>query len=92
MIGSPMTYSLFEVAKERAEELIVVLSDDMATSSAPVSPTEHDHMAVISFPHKEPAGGEARPKKVKKEILTKQQKRRLADRCSEFISLNSCSV
>lgn len=38
LIGSPMTYSLFEVAKERAEELIVELPDDMAASSAPVSP------------------------------------------------------
>lgn len=37
LIGSPMTYSLFEVAKEKAEEMIVDVCDDVTESAVPVS-------------------------------------------------------
>lgn len=60
-----MTYSLFELAKEKAEEM--VLADDDVACTPAVS-----EVAV-------------RAKKEKKEMLTKQQKRRLADRSSECV-------
>ena len=57
MIGSPMTYSLFEFVRESAEELVT----------------------VEETPPHDGNSGQSK-KKEKKEVLSKQAKRKLADR------------
>ncbi|PRD32701.1 UNVERIFIED_CONTAM: Rwdd4 [Trichonephila clavipes] len=61
-IGTPMTYTLFELAKDNAEELTKLQPECL------ISPEEETAIEVISA------------KKEKKTLLTKQQKRRLAER------------
>ncbi|XP_072044106.1 RWD domain-containing protein 4-like [Amphiura filiformis] len=65
-LGSAMTYTLFEFAKENADELMVDQTENVIIQEAPVEDkVEHVQVAKI---------------KEKKVQLTKAQKRRIADR------------
>lgn len=62
LLGSPMTYSLFEYAKEKATGLVELETAE----SVECAGTDHD--------------AATKKQKEKKEVLSKQAKRRLADR------------
>ncbi|KAI0229086.1 RWD domain-containing protein 4 [Lamellibrachia satsuma] len=69
LLGSAMTYTLFEYVKENADELTADQQD--------VTQASHSETAPVDV---KSAGDEGRTGKPKKEQLSKQQKRKLYDR------------
>lgn len=83
LLGSPMTYSLFEVAKERADELISDVPDDTVEANVYLFITcDAAIFIIVVQTENKTTSVETKAKKEKKEVLTKQQKRRLAGRLS----------
>ncbi len=92
LMDSPMTYSLFEFAKENGSDLVIIEAQPVAGVGSNFLTHTHSSCSQIcahTHTHVQASTGSAQPvkvKKEKKEQLSKSAKRKLAGRTSMLAS------